>query len=181
MSLDDDLTRIAAAARAHVADGEELGAVIPAEPAGSVVYLCAFETEERRSWVVLDADGNVLTERGLVHDAVTIAALCELAEETAAGGQLEQLSAQLDELELVEGVDVEDARAALAALEGTLLAPPRVASPAYLDSIGAASREVELAFGEIGTSPFAEAMKQGSIAVEGLSAEVEGGYKLPLT
>jgi hypothetical protein len=181
VDLDDKLDRIATAARAYLAEDEELEAVIPAEPAGEVVYLCAFAIAGGRSWVVLDAGGQALTDRVLVHDAVTIAALCELAEESAVGGRLEQLRADLDELERLEGVDVGEARGALAALETTLQPPPRVASPAYLDGIGAATREVERALGEIGTSPFVEAMKRGSVAVEGLAAEVEGSYKLPLS
>ena len=55
--------------------------------------------------------------------------------------------------------------------------PPRVATPAYLDAIAAAARQVEHG---PGGSAFADAMKQGSVAVEGLTVEVEANYKLEL-
>ena len=46
---------------------------------------------------------------------------------------------------------------------------PRVASPAYLDAVGAAS-----------SPALAEALKQGTVAVEGLMAEVESTHKVEL-
>ena len=182
MALADELEQIAERARGHAGAGEELAAVIPAEPAaGMRVYLCAFTSSENRSWIGLDARGEAVTDRGLVHDAVTIAALCELAEENAGGGDVEELKAQLDELARVEDAElVRDAQAALAGLEAVLDEAPRVASPVYLDRIGLATRRFEQALGEIGASPFATAMKQGSVAVEGLMVEVETTYKLPL-
>ena len=82
MALADELERIGEIARAYTGPGEELAAVIPAEPAEGVrVYLCAFASSGSRSWIGLDVGGRAVTDRGLVHDAVTIAALCELAEE----------------------------------------------------------------------------------------------------
>ncbi len=58
VDLNDELQAIAETARAHAADGEELAAVIPAEPAVGVrVYLCAFAAGEERSWLALRADG----------------------------------------------------------------------------------------------------------------------------
>ena len=146
MSLTDELERIAGAAQAYKDDGEELAAIIPAEPAqGILVFLCAFSAGEERSWIALRPDGRAVLDRSLLRDAVSIAALCELAEEAADG---------VDEIE----------------------EPPRVASPAYLDAIGAAARRSEPGPG----SRFTDAMKQGSVAVEGLSAEVESAYKLEL-
>ena len=147
MSLTDELEQIARDARTYADDGEELAAVIPAEPAHGVrVFLCAFSAGgEERSWIGLRPDGNAVLDRSLLRDAVSIAALCELAEDYA------------------DGVD---------AIEE----PPRVASPAYLDAIGAAARRLEEGPG----SRFTEGMKQGSIAVEGLAAEVEGRYKVEL-
>jgi len=183
VELADELERIAEAARGHAGAGEELAAVIPAEPAdGMRVYLCAFESSESRTWIGLDAGGDAVTDRGLVHDTVTIAALCELAEENAGGGDVEEFKTKLEELGRVEGGDlVRDAQMALSQLEAVLEEPPRIASPIYLDRIGLATRRFEQALGEIGASPFADAMKQGAIAVEGLTVEVEGAYKLSLT
>jgi len=147
VSLSEELERIAGAASGHAAEGEELAAVIPAEPAGGIrVYLCAFSSRDSRTWLALDHHGQPITDRSLVRDAASIAALCELAEECAA---------ELDDLEEA----------------------PRVASPAYLDAIGAGARGREQGPG----SPFAEAMKRGSVAVEGVTVEVEDKYKLPLS
>ena len=137
MDLNDELEAIAETARTHVADGEQLAAVIPAEPAkGLRVYLCAFEAGEARSWLVLSADGEPVADRSVVRDAVSIAAMCELADE---------LSGAPDDVE------------------------PRVASPAYLDEIAAA-----------GSPALAETLKQGTLAVEGLLAEVESTHKVEL-
>jgi hypothetical protein len=183
VDLADELEQIAASAIAFADDGEELAAVIPAEPAVDVrVYLCAFSSGDARSWVALDRTGRPVTESGLVHDAVSVAALCELAEESAGGGQLAEVRARLEEAARIERRELDaGAASALDALDAAIKSPPRVASPAYLDRIGLAARRFEHALGEIGTSPFAETMKGGSIAVEGLWVEVEGSYKLPLS
>lgn len=183
MSLARELQRIAAAAAAFTGDGEVVAAVIPAEPTPGVrMYLCAFADGEQRSWLVLDDFARPVEDRRLVRDCVSIAALCELAEDSAAGGRPTDLHQHLEEVGRVEGREPgADALAALSALESALEEPPRVASSAYLDRIGAASRAVEQALGDMGASAFSQAMKQGSIAVEGLAAEVETGYKVPLS
>jgi hypothetical protein len=49
-----------------------------------------------------------------------------------------------------------------------------------LDEVGAATRRLELALGTDGRSPFADAMQQGSAAVQALTTEVEANYKRPL-
>ena len=137
MDLNDELQAIAKTARTHAVEGEELAAVIPAEPGEGIrVYLCAFTSSEARSWLALDASGRPVSDRSLLLDAVSIAALCELADDVAEA--------------------FEEA--------------PRVATPAYLERHAAAGHG----------STFTEAMKQGSIAVEGLTLEVEGAYKLEL-
>jgi hypothetical protein len=147
VSLSDQLDQVAAAAIAYADEGEELAAVIPAEPAEDLrVFLCAFTDGEERSWVALRPDGRAVLDRSLLRDAVSIAALCELAEDYA------------------DGLDV-------------VVEPPRVATPAYLDAIAAAARQAEQGLG----SRFAEGMKQGSVAVEGLTVEVEAGYKVELS
>ena len=153
MGLAEDLERAAVAARAHAGPGEQLSGVIAAEPAEAErVYLCAFaEAGDSQTWIALDAAGEVIFDRRLIRDAVAIAALCEAAEEAAASG-----------------------------LERVLEAPPRLATPAYLDELGAAARELEQANGHVSDSPFAEAMRAATPAIEELTLSVERGYKAPL-
>jgi hypothetical protein len=84
MALSDDLRRAAEAAVRYATPGEELTGIVPAEPERGVrVYLCAYAAGEERSWLVLDDAGAPVDSRALVRDTVSIAALCELAEETA--------------------------------------------------------------------------------------------------
>ncbi|HTS72370.1 MAG TPA: hypothetical protein VMG74_01505 [Gaiellaceae bacterium] len=80
--MERELRRIAEAAVAYAADGEELAGIVPAEPARGVrLYLCAYRHGEETAWLVLDADGAPVEDRSLVRDAVSIAALWELANE----------------------------------------------------------------------------------------------------
>jgi hypothetical protein len=84
VKLDYDLRRIAEAAGALAGEGEEVAGILPTEPAGGIrLYVCAYGNGEETSWLVLDATGVVVEDRDLVHDAVSIAALCEVAEEAA--------------------------------------------------------------------------------------------------
>jgi hypothetical protein len=182
MALSDDLRRIAEVAVSHAGDDEEVSAVIPTEPAGgSRVYLVAYTAGERKTWLALDADGLPVTDRRVLKDAVSIAAMCELAEETAGGGHLPELRSQLETLRATEAPEgIDDAEAALDDLERTIGSEMRVASPAYLDEVGAATRRLEQALGEHGASPFLEAMKQAGLTIDGLSADIESHYKIDL-
>jgi hypothetical protein len=183
VELSEQLSSIAEGARGFAGPGEELAAVIPAEPAAGVrVYLCAYREEgENRSWLALDDEGRPIESRSVLRDAVSIAALCEVAEEVAGGGRLEELRSELVALRLTEnppGIDeAEEATRALERVVGTI---PRVASPVHLDDVGAASRRLEQALGEIGRSPFAEALKQAVTTVDELSKDVEANYKVAL-
>ena len=182
MSLTEDLGRIVSKAETFAARGEELSGLLAAEPrSGERVYLCAFDgEEERRSWLALDDDGRPVESRAVVRDAVSILALCELAEDTAAGGDLGELRSRLAELRSEEDVPgIERAEEAVVALQDTIGDPPKVASPERLDDLGTAVRRVEQAFGE-GRSPFAEALKAASHSVEALTEDIEANYKLAL-
>ena len=75
---------------------------------------------------------------------------------------------------------IDEADEAALALQRTLASETRVASPAYLDAIGIATRRLERALGEDGASPFANAMKAAAATVESLTLEVESTYKLAL-
>jgi hypothetical protein len=182
MGLREDLERAAAAAARFVASGEELTGVVPAEPEpGERSYLCAFQAGEERTWLVLDDEGNPVADRDRIRRVVSITAICELAEESAGGGELEELRRQLVALRLSESPPgIEEAEEAALALERAIGAPPRLAEPGYLDRVGEATRRLEEALGPSAGSPFAEAMKQGMAAAEELAHDVQSGYKLPL-
>jgi hypothetical protein len=182
VALSDELEAVAALARGHAAPGEELEGVLATEPRpGRRVYLCSYAAGERRSWLALHADGGPVEGRAALREAVSIAALCELAAETAGGGDLHALREELVALRLREDPPgVEEAEAAALELERAVGPEPRLATPGYLDGVGAATRRLELALGET-SSPFAEAMKLAHAAVESLAADVESGYKRALS
>ena len=113
MELEKDLRRIAEAAARHAADGEDVAGIVPTEPASGIrLYVCAYGSEDATSWLVLDATGVVVRDRELVRDAVSIAALCEVAEE-AAGVEPDSARvaspALLDELGAGAGTEVAEA------------------------------------------------------------------------
>ena len=108
-------------------------------------------------------------------------ALCEIAEESAGGGDLPELLARLAEIREQEAPEgIEEAEEAAKALAETLEPEPRLATTEYLDRLGAASRRLEQALGDGAGSPFAAAMQQALPAVEELAAEIERAYKGPL-
>jgi hypothetical protein len=107
MALEDDVRDAAERAAAFAAPDEHVAAVLAAEASpGGRVYVCSFESDTGRSWLALDADGEALTNRAFVREAVSLLALCEIAEEAAE---------EAAETEVVH---------------------PRLATPAYLDNIG---------------------------------------------
>jgi len=173
MALADDLTRIAAVASAH----GEVSGVLAAEPTGGRrVYLVALGPDEARRWLLLDDDGGVVTRRDDVRDAASIVAMCELAGDLAGGGDLEQLRQQLAQVRMVEQPPgIEEAEEAALALERAIGAPPRVAMPSYLDELGAATVALERTLGEA-SSPFSEAIRAATGAVEEFVRDVERGY-----
>jgi hypothetical protein len=183
MALSDDLERIAEAAAAFAAPDERVTGILAAEPLRQGrVFLCAYESDdERPAWLAFDADGGPVTSLAAVREAAKLAALCEVAEETAGGGDLAELRVRLREIretEAPKGIEAAEARAA--ELAETLQAEPRLATTDYLDRIGAAARRLEQALGDDAGSPFAAAMQQALPAVDALAAEVEERYKGPL-
>jgi hypothetical protein len=177
MALTDDLERIAGGAAAY---GEVTG-VLAAEPSrGRRLYLVALGPDETRRWLVLDDEGRPVTRRDEVRDTASIVALCELAGDLAGGGDLEQLRSQLAQVRMVEQPPgIEEAEEAALVLERVIGAPPRVASPSYLDEVGAATMALERALGET-SSPFSSAIRSATGAVEEFVGDVERGYLVPL-
>jgi hypothetical protein len=179
VALTDELERIAPAAASFAENDEQLVGVLAAEPQqGERAYVCSYSDGERRSWLVLDADGHPVASRKAVRDAVSIAGLCELAAEAAGGGDLEELRSQLVTLRLTERPEgIEEAEEAALSLERAIGAPPVLATPAHLDEVGAATLRLERALGNGMSSPFAEAMKAAGASIDALVREVEAGYK----
>ena len=140
MALAEEVGRIAAAAAGHARPGERVAAVLATEPAsGERLYLAAYEAEDgTQSWLAFDDASAPVTDRGRVRDAASIAALCEIAEETA------------------EVTDEDE---------------PRLATPSYLDSLGAADQNGAVVGALQGALP----------AVEELARDIEGNYKVDLS
>ena len=183
MALTEDLRRVADEAVRYAAPGEEVIGIVPAEPSsGSRAYLCAYRGEGgEESWIVLDDAGKPVTDRAQIREVVSIAALVELAEESAGGGELDELRSQLVALRVTENPPgIDEAEEAALALEATIGGTPRVATPELLDAIGAATVRLERALGEGGGSPFGAAMEQARMTVEKLTRDVLGAYKVPL-
>jgi hypothetical protein len=132
--------RIADAAEQFAGAGERVEAVLPAEPApGERTYLVAFSSDGAAwSWLAFDGAGGLVRSRDRVREAVSITAMCEVAEE--------------------------------AVPETAVGPPPRLASPRYLDTLGAAAG-----------SQLSGAIQGALGAVEELAKDVEANYKLELT
>ena len=140
--LEAELDRAITAASSLVDEGEQLTAVMPAEPiTGRMVYLTAFERGEGRSYVVLDSSGEIVSDRRLVADAVAVLAMAERAEEVAAAPAAEDLELAFTDLATTlanvdpDAATAASAVAAAASRTAAAAAGPRAASPAYLDRI----------------------------------------------
>jgi len=84
MELDRELEHVAAAAAGFARDGEEVAAIVPAEPSPDRrTYLVAFDGPDGRTWLAFDAAGSPVTSRDRVRESISIAAACEVAEETS--------------------------------------------------------------------------------------------------
>lgn len=181
MELREELERIAGRAAEHANGSEEIAGVIAAESSSGRVYLCAYRNGDETSWLVLDVEGTLVADRATVRDAASLVALCEVADDNAGGGELDELRSRLVGLRLTENPPgLEEAIEAVDELERAIGTPPRVASTDHLERVGAAARKLEDALGSGPGSPFAAAMKSAAGAVQELTADVEANYKRPL-
>ncbi|MGN6378090.1 MAG: hypothetical protein ACTHNU_04000 [Gaiellales bacterium] len=144
MSLERDLERAEAAAESHARAGERVAAVMPAEPTpGLRVYLAAFESGHDLEYMLLDEDGVPVADLRLVRDAVSVIALSERAEEVSAAVSADVIAGRFDEL--AGRLAKEDAGASQAARDvagaarevASVADGVRLATPAYLDEVGA--------------------------------------------
>ena len=184
VSLAGEIERVANLASAHAAQGDVVSGVIPTEPiSGQLVYLCAFDDADgRRSWLAVRADGSPVASRVELREAVSIAALCEVATDAAGGGDLDALIERLEELSTTEAPPgIEGAVEAARELRDVLAAPPQLATPSRLDEIGTATRRLERELDPMAASPFTAAMKGSQDAVGELQREIEAGYRVPLS
>ncbi len=138
MALADELERIAAFCRVRVR-------YIAAEAhPGDRIYVCSFEEADGgRTWLAYDGGSEPARRNGLrVLDAVSIITLCELAAETAAGGDLDELRSQLAALRVTEDPGgIQKAEEDSLELQHVLGAPPR------LPDTGPARRDRQLRLG----------------------------------
>jgi hypothetical protein len=107
--------------------------------------------------------------------------LCEVAEEAAFPGDLDELRAQLVALRITEAPDgIEEAEAAARDLQHVLGTPPQLATAQRLDEIGQAARRLETALDPTASSPFSAAMRSAAQVADALWADVERAYRGPL-
>jgi hypothetical protein len=183
VAIEDELARARSLAAGYVGDGDAVSGVLASEPSpGDRTYVCSVDAADgKRSWVAVRADGSAVRSRSELRAAVSVAAMCEIAVDAAAGGDVDQLIASLVDLrerEAPEGIELAEARAR--ELRDVLGEVPQLASPARLDAIGAAVRTLELELDPSAPSAFALAMRGAQGAVAELQREIEAGYLLEL-
>lgn len=184
VSLNDELERAAEHALAAVETGSSVSGVLATEPRpGLRLFVCSVDgADGTRGWLAVRGDGAVVTTRPDLRAAVSIAALCEVAADSAGGGDLDGLIASLADLREREAPEgIEDAEEAARALRDVIGEPPQLSTPERLDEIGAATRRLEQELDPGGPSPFAAALKAAQGAVSELQREVEAGYLADLT
>ena len=166
MTLEQELEQALAAAGSHADPGEEAVAVMATEGADGRVYVVAFAAGEDLAYIALDAAGEPVSNRRVVKDAVTLAALAERAEEvsgaTAADELVERFGEAAKRLQ-AKPAAAADAVVAAARRLGEAAAGPRAATPVYLDRMAALASELAGALDAF--VPLAEQLPEASAGV----------------
>jgi hypothetical protein len=158
VTLERELEAAAGAARAYAPGGEPVAAVMAAQPGRSDrVYLVALGAGGDHAYLALDGRLAPVADRRLVRDAVVMLGLAERAEEASialhADPLEEEFAAAQTALERAgrgqQAAAAADVRAALVELSRAAQGP-RVATPEYLDRLGAASGRLAVALNGYG-------------------------------
>ena len=152
MTLADQLETARDAAQALAGADARVAAVMASEPGlHARVYLVALERADGLEYLALGPELQPVSDRRLVRDAVVVLALAERAEEASSALQAESLEQEFAAAQRALA-DAHPAEAQAAADVGTALSGlaaaasgPRVATPLYLDTIGAASGRLAVA------------------------------------
>ena len=171
MSLEQELEATIAAAGRHALRDEQPVAVIATEPAaGTRVYVVAFAAGGELAYIALDEEGALVSNRRLVRDAVSLAALAERAEEVSGATAADELLARFGEAAVaLHSAGRDDAAAAAEAVSAAIgrladaATGPRPATPGFLDRIAALSADLAGALDAF--VPFAEQL--GPVGAEG--------------
>jgi hypothetical protein len=179
MSLEQELERTFAAAGRHARPDEHAVAVMATEPdSGARVYVVAFAAGDNLAYVALDEAGAPVSDRRLVKDAVSLAALAERADEVSGATAADELVERFGEAAAVLGrVGLKDAAAAaeaVVAAAGHLAdaaSGPRPATAVYLDRMAALAAELGAALDAF--VPHAEQLPEASVGVLGTATPRE--------
>jgi hypothetical protein len=158
VTLEQELEAARDAALAHASAGEPVAAVMAAQPGRSErLYLVALGSGDDPAYIVLDAALAPVDDRRLIRDAVVMLGLAEQAEEASIAVHADRLAEEFAAVHnlLEQAGRAEQAQAAAdvcQALAGLSAAAqgPRVATPEYLDSLGAASGRLAVALNAYG-------------------------------
>jgi hypothetical protein len=152
MTLEQELETTLTAAGRLAGPDERAVAVMATEPAGARVYVVAFAAGEDLGYVALDGSGAPVSDRRLVKDAVSLAALAERAEEVSGATAADDLVARFGEAAAVlrrvgdrDAAAAAEAVVAAAAALGDAAAGPRPATPQFLDRMAALAGELAAA------------------------------------
>ncbi len=143
----DEAVIEAAGAAVEARFGRAPQAIVPvSQPLQGVAFVCAVAGDDGLGWVVINAEGEPITDGATVRQAVEIAAICEAAEESAAALAVDEaLPALADAWRMAQDLGEDDAEVAAhatyQAVEALqpLVSGLRVADPVYLDQLASAA------------------------------------------